>query len=822
MRGHPAAKGDAFAVVSGVLRCRAEVPGVEAPVFQLQFTTEEDAAAMNRIAVVGNYLPRQCGIATFTTDLCEAVATGFPDLSVFAVPVNDREEGYAYPPRVRFELSQGDLNSYRQAADFLNINKVDAVCLQHEFGIFGGPDGSHVLSLLRELRTPVVTTLHTILQCPTPGQRSVLAEIAERSDRLIVMSRKGAGFLRDVYRVPEGKIALMPHGIHDVPFTDPNYYKDNFGVEGKSVLLTFGLLGRNKGIEYVIQALPEVLERCPKTVFLVVGATHPNVLQAEGESYRLSLQRLARKLGVEKHVIFHNRFVTLEELMEFIGAADIYITPYLGREQITSGTLAYALGAGKAVISTPYWYAEELLGDGAGVLVPFKAPDALAHAILHLLEDEAERHAIRKQAYLMGRTMTWPEVAKQYVGILQSITAGRWGQPHARFAARTLAEKELELPRINLDHLNRLTDDVGLLQHAVGSVPNYWEGYTTDDNARGLVLAVLLGELGPDWSARAARLASRYLAFLWYAFNPANGRFRNVLGYDRQWREEAGSPDAHGRAVSALAMVLGRSRDEGFRRAAGRLFEAALPGAVNLTDDLRPAAYALVGLRDYLERYPGDRAVQNAFQDMGQRLWDCYARNSSDAWPWFEPKLSYVNAALPHALLVAGLRLKRPEMVDGAVKALEWLARLQTAEDGHFAPIGNDGFWDRGGRPAHFDQQPIEAHAMVSACVAAHRATSDDRWNKEARRAFEWFLGRNDLGLALYEPAGGGCHDGLQPEGVNANQGAESTLSFLMALAELRLGQQITPRTAGKPEEDGPAASAGPPEARQSQEVAVP
>ncbi|HIQ20401.1 MAG TPA: glycosyltransferase, partial [Planctomycetes bacterium] len=351
---------------------------------------------MNRIAVIGNYLPRQCGIATFTTDLCEAMASQFPESSVFALPVNDVPEGYPYPPRVRFELAQNDLTSYRQAADFLNINKVDAVCLQHEFGIYGGPEGSHILSLLRDLRTPVVTTLHTIPHSPNPSQRRVLGEIIERSDRLIVMSGKGVEFLKSIYGVPGEKVDLVPHGIHDVPFTDPNFYKDLFGVEGKFVILTFGLLSQNKGIEYVIQALPEVLERYPKTVFVVVGATHPNVKRAEGETYRLSLQRLARQLGVEKNVIFHNRFVTLEELMEFIGSADVYITPYLNQDQITSGTLAYAMGAGKAVISTPYWYAEELLGDGAGVLVPFRAPEALAQAILHLLEDEAERHAMRK------------------------------------------------------------------------------------------------------------------------------------------------------------------------------------------------------------------------------------------------------------------------------------------------------------------------------------------------------------------------------------------------------------------------------------------
>jgi len=765
------------------------------------------SVVMKRIAVLGNYLPRQCGIATFTTDLCEAIASEFPDLSVFAIPVNDRESGYAYPGRVRFELAENDLDSYQQAADFLNINKVDAVCIQHEFGIYGGPEGSHVLSLLRELRTPVVTTLHTIPHQPTPVQRSVLCEIAERSDRLVVMSNKGVDFLRNIYHVPADRLDLIPHGIHDVPFTDPNFYKDEFGLEGRFVILTFGLLGPNKGIEYVIRALPEVLKRFPKTTYVVVGATHPHVKKVEGETYRLSLQRLARKLEVERNVVFFDRFVTLEELMEFIGAADVYVTPYLNQDQITSGTLAYALGAGKAVISTPYWYAEELLGEGAGVLVPFEAADALAQAILHLLEDEAERHTIRKQGYLLGRKMIWPEVAKQYVHSLRRASDDRGARPRVRFSAKTVADKETELPAMKLDHLRQLTDDVGLLQHAVGSVPNYGEGYTTDDNARGLILGVLLEELGSQWVASAAGMPSRYMAFLWYAFNPAIGRFRNFMGYDRRWKEEVGSEDSHGRALWGLATVLGRSRQEGLRRAAGRLFESALPAAHQYRD-LRPAAYTLIGIDEYLRRYRGDRAVQHLRSVLAERLWQAYQRSAALDWPWFDGALSYANARLPHALLLCGRSMDCRPMVEAALKALQWLAEIQTGDDGHFTPIGNQGFYRREGPRARFDQQPVEAHAMVSACIAAYRATSDRRWEQEARRAFEWFLGRNDLGISLYDPATGGCCDGLQPEGININEGAESTLAFLTSLAELRLHQHVIPAAAGDPQGDGQATAA--------------
>lgn len=747
---------------------------------------------MKRIAVVGNYVPRQCGIATFTTDLCESLAAQFPETAYFAVPVNDREEGYDYPPRVRFELDQSDLTTYRQAADFLNINKVDLVCLQHEFGIFGGPDGSHVLALLRDLRTPVVTTLHTIPHHATPSQQKVLGEILDRSDRLVVMSEKGNGFLRNLYHVSGDKIDLIPHGIPDVPFTDPSYYKDNFGVEGKRVLLTFGLLGQNKGIENVIRALPKVLARFPDVVFMVVGATHPNVVRNEGESYRLSLQRLAHDLHVERNVMFYNRFVSLEELNEFIGAADIYVTPYLNRDQITSGTLAYALGAGKAVISTPYWHAEELLADGCGILVPFAAPDKLAEAVLRLLDDETERHAIRKQAYLAGRKMIWSAVACEYMQTFQRACQERYARPRVAFSAKTLGEKQAELPALNLVHLLRMTDDVGMLQHAVATVPNYTEGYTTDDNARALTLAVYLEELGRERLTQASSLATRYLAFLWHAYNPANCRFRNFMGYDRRWLEECGSTDSHARALWGLGAVLARSRQEGLRNVASRLFGLALPAARDFTD-LRPVAFALMALHEYLPHFSGDRAAQEVRTMLADRLFAAFQQSTSPDWPWFDDKLTYANATLPHALLLSGRSLGRPAWVEAALDALDWLMTVQSSPAGHFAPVGNQGFYPRGGGLARFDQQPIEAHATVTACIEAYRVTGKDCWREHARRAFEWFLGRNDLGLAICDPATGGCCDGLWGEGTSINQGAESTLAYLLSLTELRLLEQTLP-----------------------------
>jgi len=742
----------------------------------------------NQIAFIGNYLPRQCGIATFTTDLCEAIAAECPEAACIAVPVNDVPGGYQYPERVRFELTERDIESYRRAADYLNINNVDVVSLQFEYGIFGGQAGSHILALLRELHMPVVTTLHTILLDPEPDQRGVLEEVAALSDRLVVMSRRGAEFLREVYGVPPEKIDIIPHGIPDLPFVDPSYHKDIFGVEGKLVLLTFGLLSANKGIETVINALPGIVERYPDVVYMILGATHPHVLKREGEAYRLSLQRLACEKGVKDHVIFHNRFVSREELVEFIGAADVYITPYLGEAQIVSGTLAYTLGAGKAVVSTPYWYAGEMLADGRGVLVPFGDPGALAGEVVRLIGNESGRHAMRKRAYLFGREMTWPRVAGLYMESFKRARVERRRFVSRGFDIRSheTARGVTELPLLKLDHLRRMTDDTGILQHALVTVPNYSEGYTTDDNARALIVAALLDELGV---AGARELETRYMAFVAYAFSPATGRFRNFLDYNRRWLEVIGSEDCQGRALLALSVVLGRSGIEPMRSLAGLIFDRALPAIVETTSP-RAWAFTLIGIHEYLRRYSGDRRAAQVRDELAGRLLALYEKARSSDWPWFEDVLAYGNAALPQAMIMCGQWIPDSEMTAAGLESLGWLADIQRAsQGGHFVPIGSNGFYARGSERARFDQQPIEAQAMVSACLEAYRSTGDQRWYEEARRAFEWFTGRNDLNLSVYDPSTGGCRDGLHSDRLNENQGAESTLAFLQALLELRMAE---------------------------------
>lgn len=743
-----------------------------------------------RIAFVGNYLPRECGIATFTTDLCNALTQEFGSGRLFAIPVNDPDSSYEYPEQVRLELTQEDIGSYERAAEFLNFNGNDVVCLQHEYGIFGGAAGRYILALLRKLRMPLVTTLHTVLREPDASQRIVLEEIAQLSDRLVVMSELAAHLLRDVYAVPSGKIDVIPHGVPDLPFMDPNYFKDKFGTEGKSVLLTFGLLSPNKGIENVIRAVPAILARHPTVVYIVSGVTHPHVRRREGERYRESLQALAKQLGVQDHLILNNRFVSAEELVEHVGAADIYITPYRQEAQVVSGTLAIALGAGKAIISTPYWHAKEMLAEKRGVIVPFDNPDAISDAVLALLENDAERHAMRKRAYLHSRGTTWPRTAKAYMASFQRARFERSLQPkptHPDDHAVVPGPSADQLPGLNISHLLTMTDDTGMLQHAIFSVPNAREGYTTDDNARALVVSTQLDEsfANEDHPGHSA-LSRRYLAFLWLAFDGDSGRFRNFLGYDRKWLEAVGSEDSHGRALWAVGTVLGQSSDAGLRGAAGRLFEAAVPAAMTFTSP-RAWAFSVLGMQNYLGWFPGDRAIQGYRNILANRLLDIYERSTTKTWKWFEKSLSYSNARLPQALILAGWHSENKKMVAAGFEALQWLLEAQHRSDSEiFVPIGSNGVFSEGKERPRFDQQPVEACAMISACLVAYRVTRDEHWHIEARRVFGWFLGKNDLRVPLYDAITGGCKDGLHPDRVNENQGAESTLSFLMALLDMQ------------------------------------
>ena len=748
-----------------------------------------EGSEVGKIAFLGTYLPRKCGIATFTSDLLQAVAAEHPVSECFSVSINDLREGYAYPDIVRFEIEEQDLSSYLRAADFLNISNVDIVCLQHEYGIFGGPAGSHILALLRELRMPIVVTLHTVLRDPRVDQRLVMQELIALSTRLVVMSARGRQTLEEVYHAPPAKIDLIHHGIPDIPFVDPNELKEEFGVQGRTVLLTFGLLSPNKGIEHVLNALPVIVAEFPNVVYMVVGATHPNEVRERGEAYRVSLEILAAKNKVERHVIFYNSFVTLDTLKDFIGAADVYITPYLNEAQSTSGTLAYTFGSGRAVVSTPYWHASELLANGRGVLVPFANAQAIATEVGALLRDDPRRLVMRENAYKLGREMVWSNVARLYMRSFELSRLQALSSRRRSLTTKTLDEKPRETPPVKLDHLLRMTDSTGIFQHAIFSVPNFSEGYCTDDNARAFILAVLLEDLG-EAPERVRTLATTYAAFLYHAFDSKTGRFHNHLGFDRHWLDPQGSEDCHARALWALGVGVGGSSHRSFQVMAGQLFAQALPAVAQFSSP-RAWAFSLIGIYEYLRRLSGDSYVSQSREALTARLMDLYDRTATPDWPWFEEELSYDNAKLAHALILIGRATAQKPVFDRGIQTLRWLVQLQTSENGHFRPIGSNGFFRRGGPRANFDQQPVEAQAMMSACLEAYRSTSDSWWYEHAQRAFDWFIGWNDLGLDLYSPSTGGCRDGLHVDRVNRNQGAESTLAFLLSLAELRLTQNL-------------------------------
>lgn len=733
---------------------------------------------LQTVALLGTYVPRQCGIATFTKDLRDSIAAVIGDHAASVLAIDDLPDGYPYPSEVRLQIPQYRQADYLYTADWLNINQIDTLLIQHEFGIFGGLDGSLVLDLMRNVRIPVITTLHTVLQDPSPSQRAVMKELVRLSDRLVVMSQRAADLLGEVFHVSPGKIAYIPHGIPDVPFVDPNFLKDQFGVEGRRVLLTFGLIGPGKGIEVAIRAMPEVVARFPDVVYLVLGATHPQLLRHEGNAYRNSLERLVEQLKLEDHVVFHNRYVSRDELQRYLSVADVYVLPYPNRSQVTSGTLAYALGAGKPVVSTPFWHAEELLADGRGVLFPFNDSPALAAAVCHLLGSDTERHAMRKKAYVHARPMVWSEVASAYLRLMNEVLAERRTRPRPTPPTRGEIVDIVSTPDVSLAHLRRMTDDTGMLQHATHATPDRSHGYCADDNARALIATLMYYDLTRDESVLP--LVDNYMAFLHHAFNRSAGRFRNFMGYDRNWTEDVGSDDSHGRCIWALGTAVQLAPGEQVRSLATRLLADALGATAQLASP-RAWSFALVGIHRYLTHFSGDSNARRIRNSLAERLMDLFDRNATPEWPWCEDQVTYANARLSHALILTGRATDNEAMLRQGLASLTWLLDQQMFR-GRVSLIGNNGWLNRDGGRARFDQQPIEAMTLIEACAEAYRATADDQWFDRTRLVLEWFLGNNDTGTQVYDAKTGGCRDGLHPGGSNLNQGAESTLAWLISV----------------------------------------
>ena len=739
---------------------------------------------LGRFALVGNSLPRRCGIATFTTDLQQAIERVPPYESCGIVAMNDHGRAYDYPATVRLQIDDRRLEDYERAADVLNRSQCEVVSLQHEFGIFGGEAGSHIMALAARLAMPLVTTLHTVLPQPTPAQRRVLGGIADASSRLIVMAEKGRELLRTVYRVAAGKIEVIPHGTPDCPFVEPDEAKSALGFEGRPVILTFGLLSPSKGIEVMIDAMPEVLKSSPTAVYVVLGATHPNLIRDQGETYRSGLMARVRALGIEDHVVFLDQFVDQATLLRFISMCDVYATPYLNEAQLTSGTLAYSFGLGKAVVSTPYWHARELLGDGRGVLVPFGDVAALGRETAGLLRDEPRRFAMRQRAYAEGRPMTWPRIAARYRALFESLARGG----HLRLAPRQ--DEDTSAPRhghqaapaLPIRHFLSLCDDTGLLQHAVHCVANRSHGYCTDDNARALLLACALGRAGEP--PLPETLTSRFAAFLQHAWNPDIKRFRNFMDFDRRWHSGPGSEDSHGRALWALGECARSDHDRSRRRWAVTLFAEALPAVESFLSP-RAWSFTLLGLDAYCAAVAEHVGARRLRELLANRLLAIMAAVAAPDWEWFENGLSYDNARLPQALIVTGCSIGTPRHVAAGLRSLDWLMRLQTAPAGYFRPVGSRSFGDERTRPQAFDQQPLEAAASISACLAAWRADGDATWQTHAERASAWFFGSNDLSLPLVDLETGSCCDGLHPDRANENRGGESAVSYLLSRTDM-------------------------------------
>ena len=732
------------------------------------------------VALIGCYLPRQCGIATFATDLAAAILDNDANIDCSVVAMNDRSEGYEYPPAVRFQISQDKLNEYGLAAGFLNLRDPDVVCLQHEYGIFGGQRGSFIVELVRDLKIPLITTLHTVLKDPSSQERKIIAGLSELSERLVVMSERGAEFLRDVYNVPESRIALIEHGILDVPFLETDPCKSKVVADDKIIILTFGLLSPGKGIEYMVDALPEIVSLHPEVLYFVVGATHPHLKAESGEDYRLSLHLRAKELGVADNIVFHDRFLERDELLEIIRAADIYVTPYLNEAQIVSGTLAYALGAGKAVVSTPYWHAQEMLANGRGKLVPFRDHKALAGEVNYLLDHPEERLVMRRAAYEHCRPMIMKQMGRRYLELFSS-TISQPSRSADIAVLETLSQREQRLPQINLKHLRSMTDDTGVLQHAKFTVPNRSHGYCVDDNARALIVATRVHDLNRT-DASVTDLSAIYLSFLDDAFNPDAGRFRNFMSYERKWLEEVGSEDSHGRALWALGVMAGWGRSKGQIAVATELFRNALP-ALETFGDSRAIAFPILGIQAYLRRNDDDRHVWEILRSLGDRLSARFTYYATKDWNWHEDLLAYDNGRLPQALMACGRATQNDDMVSLGIDVLKWLRDVQLDPSvGCFAPVGSEGWFPQSGPKAQYDQQPLEAAAMIGACIEAYECTHGEEWVQLATTCFNWYQGKNDQQLKIYDHASGGCRDGLEPGGVNENQGAESTLSYILSL----------------------------------------
>jgi glycosyltransferase involved in cell wall biosynthesis len=733
-----------------------------------------------RIALVGGFAPRKCGIATFTTDIFEQLAAHQPQLGV-DVWALEESDGPAADARVAGRIAADCAESYRAAARAINEGGYDAVWLQHEYGIFGGEQGAMVLDFAERLAPPLIVTLHTVLSEPSDAQRAILERLIALASRVMVMSRRGRELLIERYAMDPERIAVIPHGAPERPFGRQAEFRARLGHADRTVLMTFGLLGPGKGIETMIAALPGIVARHPEAIYRIVGATHPRLVATQGEAYREKLEALAAELGVGDNVAFDNRFLETGELLDQLEACDIYVTPYPNLQQATSGTLSYAVALGKAVVSTPYVHARELLADGAGVLVEPGSAAALSEAVLALLDDRARLQAVQRAAYERGRQTIWPRFAAASAALVEDV------------AVRPLGELPPPTATPGAAAVLAMTDGTGMLQHGIGIVPDRRHGYCLDDNVRALLL--MLRADGLPLGERQ-RLASTYASFVQHAWNEDRGHFRNFMNFDRSWCEEVGSEDSNGRTAWVLGELLAKPFDAGWRTWARPWFDRAL-ASLSHVENPRAIAFGMLGAAAVLRagiEHAGARAFIERGGAMLHRLLDAERRPD---WAWFEAVLGYDNPRLPQALLEAGVALDRRDWRDAGIETLAWIAGQQRAPSGHFRPVGSETF-GREYALLPFDQQPLEAWAAVEAAASAWRATGDARWLDHATVAHRWFFGGNDRGVTLGDLASGRCRDGVTPRGANENCGAESILAFQLACYAIAgLARAANPTDAG-------------------------
>lgn len=766
-------------------------------------------SASRKIAFISSFLPRRCGIATFCNDLIQNIAAcvdgKFNPFVVAAVA--SHEDQYGSP--VKFEIRRNVKNDYICAADYLNFSHVDVVSVQHEFGLFGGNAGSYLNFLLKRIDAPVITTMHTILNDPNPDYYRATVDLCNLSNQIVVMNKRGISMLNEIYGIDPKKILLIPHGIPDLPFVDSSYYKHKFGIEGRKTILTFGLLSRNKGIEQMLKALPAIVESEPDILYIILGATHPDVLRHDGEEYRFELQRIVEELGIQDNVMFYNQFVSDERLSHFLCAADLYVTPYQNPEQLTSGTLAFAVGTGKAVVSTPYWAAEELLDEGRGKLIPFRDPKALADAIIDILTDETVLNTFRRRAYDYGRTCTWEKVGQQYWNLFSKTKFPASPQTKS-FGTKRESISLLEVPEPSLKHLCSITDDTGLIQHAKFMLPDRTHGYCTDDNTRAVVAMVKYYTQYAD--PESLRLLNTYLSFICHA-QREDGTFHNFMTYDRQWIEPEPVHDALGRALWAFGTVIEHPPYQELIPIIKDFFDKSLHHIPHLSP--RGKAYSIFGMRSYLKQFSGASDVKRHIQNAADYLVHLFDKSSADDWPWFENIITYDNAVLPHALFEAYMTTSNETFLEIATKTCDFLLETTFAED-HFSFIGCNGWYPKGGTKAQFDQQALEAVSTAMMLRGAYEATDNPNYLKMQKKAFDWFLGDNDLSIPLYDFRTKGCCDGLERSGVNLNQGAESMLSFLLAL--LSVVESYEPQGTQKPDEKKSVSEAEPSETKSPED----